>query len=107
MRFSSLTANSHRIHYDWPYATGNEGYPDLVVHGPLMTLSCLDAFGRALGAGRRVSAVRHRNLAPLFCGEAAAITIEDGDGTTNVTLSAHRGEDRVACAAVEVGWAPA
>ena len=34
-RFSAVTANAHRIHYDHPYATGVEGYPDLVVHGPL------------------------------------------------------------------------
>ena len=27
MRFSAATANAHRIHYDWPYATGVEGYP--------------------------------------------------------------------------------
>lgn len=33
-RFSALTFNSHRIHYDQPYATGVEGYPGLVVHGP-------------------------------------------------------------------------
>lgn len=41
MRFSAATANAHRIHYDWPYATGVEGYPGLVVHGPLMTLALL------------------------------------------------------------------
>jgi 3-methylfumaryl-CoA hydratase len=34
-RFSALTFNSHRIHYDKPYAQEEEGYPDLVVHGPL------------------------------------------------------------------------
>ncbi len=33
-RFSAITANAHRIHYDHAYATGVEGYPDLVVHGP-------------------------------------------------------------------------
>jgi 3-methylfumaryl-CoA hydratase len=33
-RFSAVTFNSHRIHYDAPYATGEEGYPGLVVHGP-------------------------------------------------------------------------
>lgn len=35
-RFSAVTFNSHRIHYDRPYATGGEGYPGLVVHGPLL-----------------------------------------------------------------------
>ena len=43
-RFSALTFNGHRIHYDHPYVTGVEGYPGLVVHGPLIALSMLQAF---------------------------------------------------------------
>lgn len=38
-RFSALTYNAHRIHYDRPYATGVEGYPGLVVHGPLQAVA--------------------------------------------------------------------
>src|SRR5262249_20304387 len=38
-QFSALTANSHRIHYDVRYARDVEGYPDLVVHGPLLVLA--------------------------------------------------------------------
>jgi 3-methylfumaryl-CoA hydratase len=41
-RFSALTYNGHRIHYDRPYATQVEGYPDLVVHGPLLALLALE-----------------------------------------------------------------
>ena len=41
-RFSALTYNGHRIHYDTPYATGVEGYPDLVIHGPLLALLALE-----------------------------------------------------------------
>lgn len=41
-RFSALTYNGHRIHYDQPYATEVEGYPDLVVHGPLLALLALE-----------------------------------------------------------------
>jgi len=41
-RFSALTYNAHRIHYDQPYATGVEGYPGLVVHGPLLALLALE-----------------------------------------------------------------
>ncbi|MFD5793412.1 hypothetical protein ACFWIO_07700 [Streptomyces diastatochromogenes] len=37
-RFSALTANAHRIHYDAPYCRDTEGYPGLVVHGPLLGL---------------------------------------------------------------------
>ena len=46
-RFSALTFNAHRIHYDRPYATGAEGYPGLVVHGPLIALEMLNALQAA------------------------------------------------------------
>ena len=41
-RYSALTHNTHKIHYDFPYATGVEGYPQIVVHGPLMATFLLD-----------------------------------------------------------------
>lgn len=69
MRFSAATSNAHRIHYDWPYATRIEGYPGLVVHGPLMTLA-LAEIARLEGVNT-VGNLTHRNLAPLFCGEPA------------------------------------
>jgi 3-methylfumaryl-CoA hydratase len=46
-RYSAATNNSHRIHYDHPYATEVEGYPGLVVHGPLMATLMLDLLHRA------------------------------------------------------------
>jgi 3-methylfumaryl-CoA hydratase len=45
-RFSALTFNAHRIHYDHPYATKVEGYDGLVVHGPLMAVLMLDLIDR-------------------------------------------------------------
>jgi len=45
-RYSALTFNGHRIHYDYPYATQVEGYADLVVHGPLTATLLLDHFLR-------------------------------------------------------------
>ncbi len=48
-RFSALTANSHRIHYDRPYAA-TEGYPDLLVHGPLQVLVMAESLRHA-GSG--------------------------------------------------------
>ena len=45
-RFSALTFNGHRIHYDLPYTTEVEGYAGLVVHGPLIALAMLDALQR-------------------------------------------------------------
>lgn len=45
-RYSALTFNSHRIHYDYPYVTQEEGYPDLVVHGPLIATLLVDLLHR-------------------------------------------------------------
>ena len=46
-RYSALTLNGHRIHYDRPYATAVEGYPGLVVHGPLLATLLLDLLRRS------------------------------------------------------------
>ncbi|WP_437883152.1 FAS1-like dehydratase domain-containing protein [Pseudomonas sp. LRF_L74] len=46
-RYSAVTFNAHRIHFDWPYVTETEGYPGLVVHGPLTASLSLAAFVRA------------------------------------------------------------
>ncbi|MFE5501989.1 MaoC family dehydratase N-terminal domain-containing protein [Amycolatopsis japonica] len=77
MRFSAATANPHRIHYDWPYATRAEGYPGLVVHGPLMSLALAETL-RLDHPGARVKRLSHRNNAPLFCGEPAQLRAEAG-----------------------------
>ena len=87
-RFSAATANGHRIHYDWPYATGVEGYPGLVVHGPLMTLSLLET-GRLARPQDVIAAVEHRNKQPLFRGQEAVLRhMPSQDGATwSLTLS--------------------
>ncbi len=64
-RFSALTFNSHRIHYDRPWATEVEGYPGLVVHGPLTTTLLVD-FARDQNPGRRILAYATQARAPLF-----------------------------------------
>ncbi|MDW5375989.1 MaoC family dehydratase N-terminal domain-containing protein [Halomonas sp. HP20-15] len=46
-RYSAVTFNGHRIHYDWPYATATEGYPGLVVHGPMIATLLVQAFCNA------------------------------------------------------------
>ncbi|MDE2793490.1 MAG: MaoC family dehydratase N-terminal domain-containing protein [Gemmatimonadota bacterium] len=75
-RFSALTNNAHRIHYDHPYATDEEGYPDLLVHGPLTALLLLDAAERH-GAGQ-VTRFRYRALAPLFVGRRITLVGRPG-----------------------------
>jgi len=64
-RFSALTFNSHRIHYDRPWATEREGYPALVVHGPLTSTLLID-FARDHGDGRPMLAYETQARAPLF-----------------------------------------
>jgi 3-methylfumaryl-CoA hydratase len=64
-RFSALTFNSHRIHYDRPWAMEHEGYPGLVVHGPLTSTLLLD-FARDQNPGRRFLHYETQARAPLF-----------------------------------------
>lgn len=64
-RYSALTFNGHRIHYDRRYATTVEGYPGLVVHGPLMATLLLDLLHRHLPAAR-VRRFEFRALRPVF-----------------------------------------
>jgi 3-methylfumaryl-CoA hydratase len=64
-RFSALTYNAHRIHYDRPYATQVEGYPDLVVHGPLLALLALE-LPRVHAPDRVVRAFDYRLVRPAF-----------------------------------------
>jgi 3-methylfumaryl-CoA hydratase len=64
-RYSAATFNAHRIHYDRPYAVDVEGYPGLVVHGPLTATLLLDIVARE----RPETAVRSfsfRAVQPLF-----------------------------------------
>lgn len=66
-RFSAITFNPHRIHYDAAYATDAEGYPALVVHGPY-SQHCLSDFIRDMNPGKRMATFNMRARAPLFEG---------------------------------------
>ena len=92
-RFSALTHNAHRIHYDHPYATEVEGYPGLLVHGPLTALLLLDAAGRH--GTEPVTRFRYRALAPLFVGRRIMLvgrpeSAGGGDADTSAAGSSHR-----------------
>ncbi|SHL87794.1 FAS1-like dehydratase domain-containing protein [Phytopseudomonas punonensis] len=63
-RYSAVTFNGHRIHYDWPYVTDTEGYAGLVVHGPLIATLNLRAFCRA-NPQARLRRFAYRGLRPL------------------------------------------
>ena len=64
-RYSALTLNTHRIHYDREYALNEEGYQGLVVHGPLTATLLVDLLRRELPKAR-VKQVRFRATRPLF-----------------------------------------
>lgn len=64
-RYSAVTFNGHRIHYDWPYVTETEGYTGLVVHGPLIATLNLRAFCRA-NPQTRLRRFAYRGLRPLI-----------------------------------------
>ena len=87
-RFSALTFNSHRIHYDRPYATAVEGYPDLVVHGPLTAMLLTDQALRAM-PGRRLCSIAFRALAPAFCGRPLRLCSTMGPQIGSFALAAY------------------
>lgn len=64
-RYSAVTFNGHRIHYDWPYATEVEGYPGLVVHGPMIATLMVQAFCNA-HPGAVPMCLSYRGLRPLI-----------------------------------------
>lgn len=79
-RFSALTFNSHRIHYDLPYATQEEGYRGLVVHGPLTATLLLDLAQRQFG-DNALKRFAFRGLSPAICGEDLHLVLKgSGDG---------------------------
>ncbi len=65
MRYSALTFNGHRIHYDRSYAVEEEGYPGLVVHGPLIATLLMDALRRA-HPDKTVRRFEFKAVSPLF-----------------------------------------
>ena len=82
-RYSSLTFNAHRIHYDLPYAQDIEKYPDLVVHGPLQAKLLIDAATRQ--EGRAPKNFSFRGVHPAFAGEALSV-MGQRDETGGLTM---------------------
>lgn len=71
-RYSALTFNGHRIHYDFPYATQAEHYAGLVVHGPLQATLLIHLAARR-NAGRRPDHFTFRSVHPAIAGETLAL----------------------------------
>jgi 3-methylfumaryl-CoA hydratase len=97
-RYSALTFNGHRIHYDRRYVTEVEGYPGLIVHGPLIATLLLDLLRRNL-PGVAIAAFEFKALKPLF--DIAPFSVHgqpEGDGKT-VRLWARDAEGGLAMSA--------
>ncbi len=96
-RYSALTMNGHRIHYDRPYAMGEEAYPGLVVHGPLQATLLIALANRHLG--KPIAGFDFRGQSPAFdgtllnvCGEATdtgASVWTEQSGTKNMVATVH------------------
>jgi 3-methylfumaryl-CoA hydratase len=99
-RYSALTYNAHRIHYDRRYATEEEGYPGLVVHGPLQATAAAELCRRYVPE-RKLRSFRFRAVRPAFDGPTLRVVGRlEADGE-NVTLAVldHEGHKTVEAAA--------
>ncbi|KAF4592248.1 mesaconyl-C4 CoA hydratase [Ophiocordyceps camponoti-floridani] len=68
-RFSALTFNAHKIHYDQDWCQKVEGHPSPVVHGPLTLLSMLDHWRDVHGSRKQLLSIDYRALQPVYAGE--------------------------------------
>lgn len=81
-RYSALTFNGHRIHYDREYVTQVEGYPGLVVHGPLIATLLIDLVRRQ-APGRDIASFQFKAVRPTFDGKAFSLNgAPSADGRT-------------------------
>ncbi len=90
-RYSALTFNSHRIHYDRDYAAREESYPGLVVHGPMLATLMLELV-RTRSPERAVRQFEFRAIAPVFDGQTVhACAAPDGDSAQQVWIEGANG----------------
>lgn len=87
-RYSALTFNGHRIHYDVDYCRAVEGYPNLVIHGPLIATLLLDLYDQQ---GQPAHWFRYRARSPLFLPYAFTVHGKAGREGTRLWASNHEG----------------
>ena len=90
-RFSALTYNAHRIHYDRDFARDVEGYPGLLTHGPLQALAMAEAARAAEGLNSAVPAAReryfeYRLVSPLFDHQGMVVSAVPGEDATSTAV---------------------
>ncbi len=97
MRYSAATFNGHRIHYDRDYCVNVEGYPGLIVHGPLQATMLLN-LARQENGGAYPASFAFRGVSPLFDGQSFTVNanrgaplelwVADASGRTTMTATA-------------------
>ncbi|MFN3470379.1 MAG: MaoC family dehydratase N-terminal domain-containing protein [Novosphingobium sp.] len=97
-RYSALTFNSHRIHYDLPYARDVEGYRGLVVHGPLTASLLLDLARRSLG-DNALKRFAFRGMSPAICGERLHLAMRGQGDAIELAAFAEEGREIMAATA--------
>ncbi|MDA3858965.1 MAG: MaoC family dehydratase N-terminal domain-containing protein [Roseovarius sp.] len=90
-RYSALTFNGHRIHYDYPYATEVEGYDGLVVHGPLQAIWMMNLATKVFG--HLPARFVYRGLSPLICNIPVRVEARAQEGA--LALRVRRENDHV------------
>lgn len=100
-RFSAVTFNAHRIHFDLAYAREVEKYPGLVVHGPLQAILLMEAARRRQGGGHPAN-YRFRGVRPLF--HFDRLRLVGHPGTEGRRALATVQGDGICCMQAEVGW---
>jgi len=88
-RFSALTYNAHRIHYDRDYCRDVEGYPGLLTHGPLQAAAMAEAARAAGGTGDDVS-FEYRLVSPLFDDQGLIVGAFEGQDGAIMTFARDR-----------------
>jgi 3-methylfumaryl-CoA hydratase len=94
-RYSAITFNGHRIHYDPGYATGEEGYPGLVVHGPLMATLLMN-LAQARRPNTPLKEFEFRGVAPAFVDQALVLVLTENEtlneaDATSLEIRNHEG----------------
>jgi hydroxyacyl-ACP dehydratase HTD2-like protein with hotdog domain len=102
-RYSALTGNAHRIHYDRDYAQQVEGYASLVVHGPLQA-TLLAGYATTLAAGRTLKSFSFRGRRPALL-HRCPLTLEAWEERATLQLRS-LDSDGVVCTTAEAGLAP-
>jgi 3-methylfumaryl-CoA hydratase len=90
-RYSALTFNGHRIHYDRDYVTKVEGYPGLIFHGPMQAAFIVELAAK-LHHGQPPKKLAYRGVQPLFEGSEFSVNANDKDGGMELWVANAKGQ---------------